>query len=38
VEAFKRVAETDESAYVRDAALKYLRKLDKQSASVARSE
>ena len=37
-EALKRVADVDESDYVRVAALKYLRSLDEQSSSDARSE
>ncbi|HME35129.1 MAG TPA: HEAT repeat domain-containing protein [Candidatus Sulfotelmatobacter sp.] len=32
-EAFERVADADESEYVRDAALRYLRKLDERSKS-----
>jgi hypothetical protein len=37
-EALKRSADTDDSDYVRVAALKYLRKLDQRSASDARAE
>jgi HEAT repeat protein len=37
-EAFKRVADTDESDYVRGAALEYLRKLDQRLNSDVRSE
>jgi HEAT repeat protein len=37
VEALKRVADTDESDYVRVASLKYLRKLVQPSASDALS-
>jgi hypothetical protein len=37
-EAFKRVADTDESDYVRVAALEYQRKLDQRSVSDVRTE
>jgi HEAT repeat protein len=38
VEAFKRVADAGESDYVRDAVLKYLRKLHQRSSGDARPE
>jgi hypothetical protein len=37
-EALRRVAEADQSDYVRDAALKYMSKLDQGSASDGRTE